>query len=265
NRKDALGDNIFEGGFLGLDNIGPFDRSAMLPSGDVLEQSDGTAWMAKYCLNMLEMALRLANHDSSYEDVAVKFFEHFASIASAMGKLWDEKDGFFYDRLRKADGTEVTIRAPSMVGLLPIFAAVEAPMSLWEKLPNFRARARWFVLRKPELTAFARFFAQEGPPQLISLVDEPRLRRVLARMLDEAEFLSPYGLRSLSRFHRDHPLVLQVDGMELRLDYEPAESRTALFGGNSNWRGPIWFPLNFLALESLRHLHHCLGKRFTVE
>ena len=265
NRKDALGDNIFEGGFLGLDNIGPFDRSATLPAGDLLEQSDGTAWMAKYCLNMLEMALRLANHDSAYEDVALKFFEHFASIASAMGELWDEQDGFFYDRLRKPDGTELTIRSRSMVGLLPIFAAVEVQASLWERLPNFRARARWFIDHKPELTAFVRYFAKEGRPELISLVDQPRLRRVLARMLDETEFLSPYGLRSLSRFHREHPLVLRLDSMELRLDYEPGESGTALFGGNSNWRGPIWFPLNFLALESLRHLHHCLGACFTVE
>ena len=264
NRKDALGDNIFEGGFLGLDNIGPFDRS-MLPEGDLLEQSDGTAWMAKFCLNMLEMALRLANHDPTYEDVAVKFFEHFAAIASAMGELWDEQDGFFYDRLRKPDGSELTIRARSMVGLLPIFAAVELPASLWERLPNFRARCRWFIIHKPELTAFVRHFAKDDRPELICLVDEPRLRRVLARMLDEGEFLSPYGLRSLSRFHAEHPLVLRVDGAEVRLDYEPGESRTALFGGNSNWRGPVWFPANLLALESLRHLHHCLGEGFTVE
>jgi hypothetical protein len=265
NRKDALGDNVFEGGFLGLDNIGPFDRSATLPGGEVLEQSDGTAWMAKYCLNMLEIALRLANHDPTYEDVAVKFFEHFASIATAMGGLWDEQDGFFYDRLRKPDGTELTIRSRSMVGLLPIFAAVELSASLWERLPYFRARCRWFIFHKPELTAFVRHFAKDDRPELICLVDEPRLRRMLARMLDETEFLSPHGLRSLSRFHREHPLLLALDGTELRLDYEPGESRTALFGGNSNWRGPVWFPANYLAIESLRHLHHCLGARFTVE
>ena len=265
NRKDALGDNIFEGGFLGLDNIGPFDRSAMLPGGQVLEQSDGTAWMAKYCLNMLEMALRLANHDRAYEDVAVKFFEHFASIAAAMSELWDEQDGFFYDRLRKPDGSTFTVRARSMVGLLPLFAAVELSASLWERLPNFRARARWFIDHNPLVTACLRYFAQDDRPELIALVDESRLRRVLARMLDEAEFLSPYGLRSLSRHHREHPLVIALDGGAARLDYEPAESRTGLFGGNSNWRGPIWFPLNFLALESLRHLHNVLGEAFTVE
>lgn len=265
NRKDATGDNVFEGGFLGLDNIEPFDRSATPPGGGLLEQSDGTAWMAKYCLNMLEMALRLANHDASYEDIALKFFEHFAAIAAAMGELWDERDGFFYDRLRKPDGTVVTIRSRSMVGLLPLFAAVELPASLWKRLPNFRKRARWFIDNKPELTAFLHYFTTGRVPELVCLVDETRLKRVLAPMLDETEFLSPYGLRSLSRFHREHPLVLQIDGSELRLDYEPGESRTALFGGNSNWRGPVWFPLNFLAIESLRHLHSCLGERVRVE
>jgi hypothetical protein len=265
NRKDAIGDNIFEGGFLGLDNIGPFDRSALLPGGEVLEQSDGTAWMAKYCLNMLEMALRLANHDRSYEGVAVKFFEHFAAVAAAMGELWDEADGFFYDRLRKPDGSSMVLRARSMVGLLPIFAAVQVPPELWEGLPDFRARARWFIDHKPHLTACIRYFLHDNRPEVITIVPETRLRRVCARMLDEAEFLSPYGLRSLSRYHRDHPLVVEVNGMETRLDYEPAESQTGLFGGNSNWRGPVWFPLNLLAVESLRHLGAALGARFKVE
>jgi Mannosylglycerate hydrolase MGH1-like glycoside hydrolase domain len=265
NRKDTFGDNIFEGGFLGLDNIGPFDRSAILPHGEMLEQSDGTAWMAKFCLNMLEMALRLANHDRTYEDVALKFFEHFASIAAAMGELWNEQDGFFYDRLRMPDGSILPVRARSMVGLLPLFAAVNLSASLWERLPGFRRRASWFVANKPQLASFLRYFANDDRPELIGLVDETRLRRVLARMLDEAEFLSPYGLRSLSRFHREHPLVITLQGGAARLDYEPAESSSGLFGGNSNWRGPIWFPLNFLALESLRHLHACLGDAFTVE
>ena len=265
NRQDALGDNVFEGGFLGLDNIGPFDRSMALPGGGVLEQSDGTAWMAKYCLNMLEMALRLANHDRSYEDIAVKFFEHFASIAQAMNGLWDDEDGFFYDRLRRPDGETIIVRARSMVGLLPVFASVQLPTALWESLPNFSERARWFIDNMPHLTAFVRYFTRGGRTELICLVDKPRLERVLARMFDENEFLSPYGLRSLSRFHRDHPLVLDLGGTETRLDYEPAELTTPLFGGNSNWRGPVWFPLNHLAIELLRALHEVLGDDFTIE
>ena len=265
NRKDALGDNIFEGGFLGLDNIGPFDRSAMLPGGDVLEQSDGTAWMGKFCLNMLEMSLRLANHDHAYEGVALKFFEHFAAINGAMRELWDDEDGFFYDRLRMPDGSSTPLRARSMVGLLPIFAAVRIDQALWENLPDFRARAGWFLQHRPQLLAHLSEFAADGRIELIALVDTAQLRRVLARMLDESEFFSPFGLRSLSRHHREHPLVVALPGCDARLDYEAAESRCGIFGGNSNWRGPIWFPLNFLALESLRNLHECLGERFTVE
>jgi hypothetical protein len=265
NRKDALGDNVFGGGFLGLDNIGPFDRSAMLPSGEILEQSDSTAWMAKFCLNMLEMALVLANQDRAYEGLAVKFFEHFASIAAAMNELWDEADGFFYDRLRKPDGSTLPLRARSMVGLLPIFAAVALSASLWENLSEFRERANWFIAHKPQLAGFLGYFTRNRRPELISIVDESRLRRVLRCMLDEEEFLSPYGLRSLSRYHRDHPLIVELPGHRARLDYEPGESTTGLFGGNSNWRGPVWFPLNLLALESLRHLHQTLGPGFTVE
>jgi hypothetical protein len=264
NREDARGDNIFEGGFLGLDNIGPFDRSVMLP-GEVLEQSDGTAWMAKFCLNMLEMALRLASRNPVYEDVAIKFFEHFALIAAAMDHLWDERDGFFYDRLRTKDGSAITVRARSMVGLLPVFAAVDLDASLWERLPMFRERARWYMEHKLGARKSLYSLPSNGRPGLISLVDKPRFQRILARMLDEEEFLSPYGLRSLSRYHLDHPLILNFDGRTAQLDYEPGESRSGLFGGNSNWRGPIWFPLNFLAIESLRHLHACLGEEFTVE
>jgi Mannosylglycerate hydrolase MGH1-like glycoside hydrolase domain len=211
------------------------------------------------------MALRLANQDRSYEGVAVKFFEHFASIAAAMNELWDEQDGFFYDRIRKPDGSTFPLRARSMVGLLPIFAAVELSASLWQNLSEFRERANWFIAHKRELAGFLRYFAKDSRPELISIVDESRLRRVLMRMLDEAEFLSPYGLRSLSRYHRDHPLVIELPGRQARLDYEPGESTTGVFGGNSNWRGPIWFPLNFLAIESLRHLHGTLGESFTVE
>ena len=265
NRKDACGDNVFEGGFLGLDNIGPFDRSQMLPDGDVLEQSDSTAWMAKFCLNMLEMALRLANHQPTYEDVAVKFFEHFALIAAAMGKLWDEQDGFFYDRLRKRDGSTFTVRARSMVGLLPVFATVQLDASLWERLPMFRKRARWYIENKPGVAEFLHTLPTNERCGLISLVGKSRMKQILACMLDESEFLSPYGLRSLSRYHREHPLIVNMDGHVARLDYEPGESRTGLFGGNSNWRGPIWFPLNFLAIESLRHLHTSFGEDFTVE
>jgi hypothetical protein len=265
NRKDALGDNIFEGGFLGLDNIGAFDRSRPLPGGCVLEQSDGTAWMAKYCLNMLEIALRLANHDRAYQDVALKFFEHFCAIAKAVRELWCDADGFFYDRLRKPDGESVALRARSMVGLLPMFAAVQLDPALWEQLHDFRDRARWYIQNNPWIKEFIRFSPDDDRPMLLSLVSEERLRRVLARMLDESEFLSPHGLRSLSRYHREHPLVVPLPGGEARLDYEPGESETGLFGGNSNWRGPVWMPLNFLAVESLRHLHECVGDSFKVE
>ncbi len=219
NREDARGDNIFEGGFLGLDNIGPFDRSVMLP-GEVLEQSDGTAWMAKFCLNMLEMALLLANRNPVYEDVAIKFFEHFALIAAAMENLWDEQDGFFYDRLRTKDGSSITVRARSMVGLLPVFAAVELDASLWQRLPMFRERARWYLEHKLRTKNHLYYLPSSGRPGLISLVEKSRFQRILARMLDESEFLSPYGLRSLSRHHQEHPLVLDFDGRTCRLDYD---------------------------------------------
>jgi hypothetical protein len=264
NREDVQGDNIFEGGFLGLDNIGPFNRSEMLP-GEVLEQSDGTAWMAKFCLNMLEIALLLASRDPVYEDVAVKFFEHFALIATAMENLWDEQDGFFYDRVRRPDGSAATVRARSMVGLLPVFAAVGLDPSLWERLTLFRERARWCLEHNPWAKNHLYYLPSSGRPGLISLVEKSRFQRILTRMLDESEFLSPYGLRSLSRYHQDHPFVLDFDGRSCRLDYEPGESRSGLFGGNSNWRGPVWFPLNFLAIESLRHLHAFFGDDLTVE
>ncbi len=237
----------------------------MLPAGEILEQSDATAWMAKYCLNMLEIALVLANHDSAYEDIALKFFEHFGAIASAMDELWDEEDGFFYDRLKRPDGTMMVVRARSMVGLLPVFASVRFPSSLWEALPNFRVRARWFMENAPQRGAFTKLFTHSESGQLVSMVDKPQFKRLLARMLDEQEFLSPFGLRSLSRFHLEHPLVLDLHGSQARLDYEPAESTTPQFGGNSNWRGPVWFPFNFLAIQSLRALHHGLGDDFTVE
>jgi len=264
NRKDALGDNVFEGGFLGLDNVGPIDRN-MLPRGELLEQTDGTAWMAKFCLNMLEMALRLANRDPSYQGVAVKFFEHFAVIAEALEGLWDDRDGFFYDRLRRNDGSVVPLRARSMVGLLPIFAAVRVETDLWRKLPDFSKRARWFLYHRPHLERLLRCYTRDGLPHVIAPVDLVRLRRILECMLDESEFLSRFGVRSLSRYHLEHPLVVTLDGVDARLGYEPAESQTGLFGGNSNWRGPVWFPLNFLAIESLRNLHSALGEDLKLE
>jgi len=271
NRKETLADNVFTGGFLGLDNIGPFDRSAILPPGVVLEQADSTAWMAMFCLDLLEMALELAKQDPAYQDVAVKFFEHFANIATAMngGGLWDEADGFYYDRLRLPDGRVVTLRTRSMVGLVPLCAALAVPHALWARLPEFRTRMEWFIAHRWREKAAGHGVIQEigEGTDLVMLVDIPRLRRLLGTMLNEEEFLSPYGLRSLSRYHRDHPFVLvePASGREFVLDYEPAESTAGQFGGNSNWRGPIWFPLNYLVIGALRRLHAGLGDAFTVE
>ena len=233
----------------------------------MLEQSDGTAWMAKYCLNMLEMALRLANHDRAYEDIAIKFFEHFASIAAAMNELWDETDGFFYDRLRKPDGQTIVVRARSMVGLLPVFASVQLPSHLVGALAEL-PRAAALVHRQHAAPDGLRalFHPRRTARSSICLVDKPRLQRVLSRMFDENEFLSPYGLRSLSRYHRDHPLVIDLGGVDTRLDYEPAESTTPLFGGNSNWRGPVWFPLNLLADRiAAERCTTCSATNFTIE
>jgi hypothetical protein len=268
NREDAAGNNAFQGGFLGLDNIGPFDRSASyLPAGSYLEQSDGTAWMAMYCLNLLEMAQRLATHDQTYEDIAVKFFEHFAYISTALNDqgMWDEQDGFYYDVLCLPDG-KLPLRARSMVGLIPMFAVCAFDDKL--PMPDFDRRAQWFITNKPELTRSVAHLLDESPGgwHLLSVPTADQLTRILARMLDESEFLSPYGLRSLSAYHREHPLCVDLgDGATAYLDYEPAESRTALFGGNSNWRGPVWFPVNYLAIEALRRYHDCLGDEFTVE
>jgi len=274
NRKDAEGRNIFQGGFLGLDNIGVFDRSAPLPTGGHLEQSDGTSWMGMYCLNMLAIALELAREDPAYEDVASKFWEHFVYIAHAMNnlgddgiELWDEADGFFYDVLHLSDGNHFPLKVRSMVGLIPLFAVETLEPELLARLPSFKRRLEWFIDHRPDLTRNLACMRTpgRGERRLLSIVDRDRLRQVLRYMLDENEFLSPYGIRALSQIHRDHPYTLSVHGMDHRVDYEPAESSTGLFGGNSNWRGPIWFPVNYLLIESLQKFHHYLGDDYKVE
>jgi hypothetical protein len=269
NRKDVDGNNVFEGGFLGLDNVGPFDRSSALPvSGGTLEQSDGTGWMAMYALNLLEMSTVLALHDRTYEDIATKFFEHFAYIAAAATKLWDDDDGFYYDSLRMPDGTRLPMRARSVVGLIPLCATTTVGTITLGRLPELSARIRWFLTNKPEYAHVvgARRIADGGQQRrLLAVVDPDRLLRVLRRMLDEAEFLSPYGLRSLSRRHADKPFTVTLDGQDYTVGYEPAESTSGVFGGNSNWRGPIWMPVNFLLIEALREYAQFFGEDLRVE
>jgi hypothetical protein len=267
NRKDTDGNNVFEGGFLGLDNIGPIDRSAGLPDGSRLEQSDGTAWMAMFCLNMWEIALVLAVHDDAYEDMATKFFEHFALIASAAQRLWDEQDGFFYDALLASDGQRTELRVRSVVGLLPLAATTTLGTQTIDRMPYFSGHMRWFVVNKPELCTVvsAEHDRDGGHGRLLSVANEDKLRRLLHCMLDEAELLSPHGLRSMSRIHLDHPFTLEVGDLHASVDYEPGESRTPLFGGNSNWRGPVWFPINYLLIEALHRFAHFYGDDLTVE
>jgi hypothetical protein len=274
NRKDALGNNVFQGGFLGLDNIGLFDRNTQLPEGWLLAQSDGTSWMAMYCLNLLGIALELASEDPVYEDVASKFWEHFVYIAHALQRpdepelgLWDERDGFFYDELHRPDGHQVPIRARSLVGLLPLTAVVTGDMKLIDRFPAFKRRMEWFIEHRKDLTDACASMTVRGPEErmLLSAVRPDQLTRVLKYMLDESEFLSPYGIRSVSQFHRDHPVSIQGVGEGHRLDYEPGESRSQTFGGNSNWRGPIWFPINYLIIESLHRFHQFFGETFQVE
>jgi hypothetical protein len=269
NRKDAEGHNVFQGGFLGLDNIGVFDRSAPLPTGGHIEQSDGTSWMAMYCLNMLRVAMELACADDSYEDVASKFWEHFVNIAHAMNTLglWDEEDGFYHDVLHLPAGDHIPLRMRSMVGLIPIFAVETLEPSQLEKAPAFARRLEWFIDHRPDLTAGVACMRTPGEKgrRLFSVVSPDRLRRILQRMLDEEAFLSPHGIRSVSREHYHEPYVLQACGMNYSVRYEPGESSTGLFGGNSNWRGPIWFPVNYLLIEALQKFHHYLGNGFTVE
>ena len=269
NRKDTLGRNVFEGGFLGLDNIGVFDRSKPLPGGGTLEQADATSWMGMYCLNMLDIALELARENPSYQDVANKFFEHFLLIAHATNhiagedvRLWDEKDGFFYDVMRPPSGESFPMRVRSMVGLTPLFAVATLEPDSLDRFSAFWRRARWFLENRPELAEHCPTMdvPGQGKRRLLALVDRERLGRVLSRMLSEAEFLSPYGVRSLSRAHAQSPYEIVIEGVPYRVDYEPAESRTGLFGGNSNWRGPVWMPVNYLVIESLQRLHHYYGE-----
>jgi len=274
NRKDAAGKNIFQGGFLGLDNIGVFDRSAPLPTGGAIEQSDATSWMGMFCLNMLAIALELADEDSAYEDVASKFFEHFVYICAAVNdiggrgiRLWNAEDGFFYDVLSLPDGRQFPLKVRSMVGLIPLFAVETLESDVVDRLPGFKRRMQWFLENRAELSDYVetQTTGNNEVRRFLSLVNRTRLRSVLRYMLDENEFLSPYGVRALSRYHKDHPYTLSVEGRQYRVDYEPAESRTGTFGGNSNWRGPVWFPVNYLIIESLQKFHYYLGDSFQVE
>lgn len=273
NRKDRSGRNVFEGGFLGLDNIGVFDRSAPLPTGGYLEQADGTAWMALFCQNMLEIASELAMTDPDYVDMALKFCEHFLWIASAMGHLggdtgmWDDEDGFYYDVLRLPDGRAQRLKVRSMVGLLPLCAATFFDGALLAQYPEIGERLSWFLMARPELRTAIHDPVKIGNAgrRLASILDETRLRRVLEKMLDENEFLSDYGIRSLSRYHADHPYVMHAGGQEYRVSYLPAESDTGMFGGNSNWRGPIWMPVNGLIIRALLQYYAYYGNDFTIE
>ncbi|HVW83215.1 MAG TPA: hypothetical protein VHB50_00975 [Bryobacteraceae bacterium] len=273
NRKDAEGNNVFQGGFLGLDNIALFDRSNLSPAAGRIEQSDATSWMGMYCLNMMVIALELARENIAYEDVASKFLEHFVYISRAMNniagadiELWDRTDGFYYDVLRAPDGKCSPMRVRSLVGLIPLLAVDTLESELIDTLPGFKRRMQYFIDNLPEFSEHIETVTTAtNVRRFLSLVNRQRLRKVLRVMLDESEFLSPYGIRSLSRFHQAHPYVTRLNGEEYRITYEPAESRTALFGGNSNWRGPVWFPINFLIIEALQKFHWYLGDDFLVE
>ena len=274
NRKDSEGKNVFQGGFLGLDNIGVFDRSAPLPTGGYLEQSDGTSWMGMFCLNMMTMALELALSNPVYENIALKFFEHFLAIAAAMNnmadegiRLWNEEDEFFYDVLHLPGEIYLPIKIRSLVGLIPLCAVETIEPHVLDALPVFKYDLTWFLTNRPDLTRLVTHLQQPeaGERHLLSLVRGNYMKCLLKRMLDPAEFLSDYGIRSLSKYHADHPYVLPVNGVEYTVQYDPGESRTALFGGNSNWRGPIWFPLNYLLIESLQKFYYFYGDDFKVE
>jgi hypothetical protein len=273
NRKDQDGTNIFEGGFLGLDNIGVIDRNRPLPGGGRLEQSDGTSWMAMYTLNLLAIGLELASSEPAYEDIATKFGEHFLRIADAMNHvghdgytLWDDEDGFYYDVVHFPDCTHYPLKVRSIVGLVPLFAVETIEANLLDQLPDFKRRLEWFMREREDLTGACHCLHTGATGRLLlSIISPERLRRVLKVMLDENEFLSPYGIRALSRVHADHPFVLELDGERHTISYEPGESATEMFGGNSNWRGPIWFPMNYLIIESLQKFHYALGDDYKVE
>jgi hypothetical protein len=274
NRKDTEGKNVFQGGFLGLDNIGVFDRSSPLPNGGFIEQSDGTSWMAVYSLNLMTIALELAATDPAYEDVASKFWEHFLYIADAMNELgednvalWDEADGFYYDVLNLPGVNPIPLKLRSMVGLIPLFAVETLEAELILRLEGFKTRMDWFIDNRPDLTDNVACMRTPGVGgrRLLAIAFPAKLRRILKVMLDENEFLSPFGIRALSRFHAEHPYQLKLDGTERTVDYEPGESTSGLFGGNSNWRGPVWFPMNYLIIESLQKFDYYLGEDFKVE
>jgi hypothetical protein len=273
NQKDIDGANLFSGGFLGLDNIGVFDRSQPLPVGGHLEQADATAWMAFYCLTMLSMALELASEDPAYADVASKFFEHFISITDAINTLggtglWDPLDGFYYDQLH-VDGKGIPLRTRSIVGIIPLLAVEVLDQELIDKLPSFKRRMSWFVKERFDLSRHISYMEHSGPRttgrNLLAVPSRQRLEKVLRYVLDESEFLSPFGIRSLSRVHASHPYVFRVGTEEYRVDYVPGESTTAMFGGNSNWRGPVWFPINYLLIEALERYHHFYGDEFLID
>jgi len=273
NRKDAQGRNIFQGGFLGLDNIGVFDRSAPLPTGGFINQADGTSWMAMYCLNLLRIALELARHNRVYEDIATKFFEHFLGIAAAINSqeegrgLWDEADSFYYDELRQPDGRELPLKVRSMVGLIPLFAVETLEPDLLAALPDFSGRMKWFLDHRPEQARLVSRWHESGVGErhLLSLLRGHRMKCLLRRVLDTTEFLSDFGIRALSKVHEREPYRVQIQGLTHEVGYWPAEARSRLFGGNSNWRGPIWMPVNYLLIESLQKFHHYYGDDFKIE
>ncbi|MEY2411334.1 MAG: hypothetical protein QOF48_4004, partial [Verrucomicrobiota bacterium] len=273
NRKDTQGRNIFQGGFLGLDNIGVFDRSAALPTGGFVNQADGTSWMAMYSLNLMRIALELAQHNHTYEDIATKFFEHFLHIAAAINSveegvgLWDQTDEFYYDELRLPDGREIPLRVRSMVGLIPLFAVEVLDEDILRDLPEFAGRLEWFLDHRPELAKLVSRWQEPGmgSRRLLSLLRGHRMKCLLRRMLDETEFLSDFGVRALSKVHEERPYQFQTDGEVLSVKYQPGESESLLFGGNSNWRGPIWMPVNYLLIESLQRFHYYYGEDFKVE